>query len=169
MWILDFAEKRVSRLDPATGQELATFPTPDAISGCKGLTWDGAHLCVMGWRVPRIYKMDRNGNLIATISLDHGGGGGLAWDGEHFWTPGGKALVSRPSSLVSRPSSAVGRWTTDDGGWTPWAAQHTNENCHDAKIFALKGIRQDGRDNPVNPVRREIFARQILDGHNISK
>lgn len=141
MWILDFAEKRVSRLDPATGQELATFPTPDAISGCKGLTWDGAHLCVMGWRLPRIYKMDRNGNLIATISLDHGGGGGLAWDGEHFWTPGGKGILKYDSHghMVGWIYAASeGTWDMTWDGQYLWASQRTNENSHDAKIFALE-------------------------------
>lgn len=44
LWLVDFAQKRISKIDPADGRGLATFPTPDPVGGCKGVAWDGQHL-----------------------------------------------------------------------------------------------------------------------------
>jgi len=140
LWIVDFAEKRISKVDPATGSELATYPTPDPLGGCKGVTWDGSYLCVMGWTSPKIYKMDRQGNLIDTIALDSGGGGGIAWDGEYFWVPGGQILKydSEGHKVGWIYPASEGTWDMTWDGQYLWASQRTNENWDDAKIFALE-------------------------------
>ena len=140
LWLVDFAEKRISKIDPANGQELATFPTPDRVGGCKGVAWDGSYLNVMGWTSPTIYRMDRQGNLIDTIQLDQGGGGGIAWDGNHFWVPVGRIIkYNRQGHAVGwiYPASE-GTWDLTWDGQYLWTAQRTNENWPDAKIFALE-------------------------------
>jgi len=141
LWLVDFAEKRMSKLDPSTGEELATYPTLDPVGGCKGITWDGTYLYVMGWTSPTIYRMDREGNLIDTIELDGDGGGGIAWDGSYFWVPaGGKIVKYAPDGHAAGwiyPASE-GTWDLTWDGQYLWAAQRTNENWPDAKIFQLE-------------------------------
>ncbi len=84
--------------------------------------------------------MDRNGNLIGTIQLDAGGGGGIAWDGSHFWVPAGKIIKYDTQGYAVGwiyPASE-GTWDLTWDGQYLWAAQRTNENWGDAKIFALE-------------------------------
>jgi hypothetical protein len=139
LWLVDFAEKRISKIDPATGQELATFPTPDPLGGCKGVTWDGTYLYVMGWTSPKIYKMDTNGNHVGTIPIALGGGG-IAWDGSHFWVPG-DGVIHRYDKLGNDAgwiyAASEGTWDMAWDGSYLWATQRTNENWSDDKIFAL--------------------------------
>jgi hypothetical protein len=85
------------------------------------------------------------GTLINTINLDKGGGGGLAWDGKHFWVPaGGRILKYSPQGHQVGWIYAVseGTWDMTWDGSHLWASQRTNENWADAKIFKLE-IRED--------------------------
>jgi glutamine cyclotransferase len=140
LWLVDFAEKRISKIDPANGLELATFPTPDPVGGCKGVTWDGTYLYVMGWTSPKIYKMDTNGNHLGTIPITLGGGG-IAWDGNHFWIPG-DGIIYRYDNLGNNAgwiyAASEGTWDMTWDGTYLWATQRTNENWSDNKIFALE-------------------------------
>ena len=140
LWVVDFAEKRISKVDPRTGEELATFATPDPKSGCKGVTWDGAYLNVMGWSTPTVYRMDRGGSVKATIELDEGAAGGIAWDGTSFWVPGARIYKFDVEGHVVGwiyPASE-GTWDLTWDGRYLWACQRTNENWWDAKLFALE-------------------------------
>jgi len=148
LWVVDFAEKRISKVDPATGNELATYPTPDPVGGCKGITWDGSYLYVMGWTSPKIYKMDRQGNHLGTITLDSQAGGGLTWDGQHFWAPGGEGISkfdSQGHKVGWIYPASEGTWDMTWDGQYLWASQRTNENWQDDKIFALEIL--DDHDN----------------------
>lgn len=141
IWMVDFAERKVFKIDPITHKIVFSFDTPyPTQGGCKGLAWDGEYLNVMGWVSPVIYQMTKTGTLVNTIHLDHGGGGGLAWDGEHFWVPGGRILkYDRQGHQVGwiYPASE-GTWDMTWDGSYLWASQRTNENWADAKIFKLE-------------------------------
>ena len=141
--IVDFAEKRISRIDRDTGAELGRFPTPDPVGGCKGVAWDGTYLNVMGWTAPVIYRMDRQGNSIARITLDRGGCGGIAWDGSHFWVPSGRILKydTKGHAVGWIYPASEGTWDMTWDGRYLWAAQRTNENWQDEKIYALEVLR----------------------------
>lgn len=140
LWLVDFAEKTISKINPANGSVEATFSTPDPTAGCKGVAWDGTNLCVMGWASSKIYKMDRSGNLVSTIELDHGGGGGLAWDGNYFWVPNGPIYkyTAQGQAVGYIYPASEGTWDLEWDGQYLWATQRTNENWDDAKIFALE-------------------------------
>jgi hypothetical protein len=151
LWVVDFAERRISKLDPTTGTELATYPTPDPVGGCKGVTWDGSYLYVMGWTSPVIYKMDRQGQLIDTIPLGSGGGG-IAWDGQHFWVPGGGKILKydkQGHNVGWIYAASEGTWDMTWDGQYLWASQRTNENWSDRKIFALEIL--EDHDHYANP------------------
>lgn len=147
LWITDFAEKRTYSLDPETGEETFSFDNPDRVRGAKGLAWDGEYLYIMGWTTNIIYKVDRNGTFVSSVTLNPGGGGGLTWDGRNFWAPcSGICKYSPTGALLGKiyPASE-GTW---DLAWEPadnqyggylWATQRTNENWYDdAKIFKLE-------------------------------
>lgn len=142
LWVVDFAERKIFQIDPFSRQIVFSFPTPNpSQGGCKGLAYDGSYLYVMGWTSPAIYKMDKTGKLIETITLDHGGSGGLAWDEEHFWVPDGGRLLkySAEGHMVGWIYAASeGTWDMTWDGAYLWATQRTNENWQDAKIFQLQ-------------------------------
>lgn len=142
MWVVDFAERKIFKIDPMTHEIVKSFYTPNhSAGGCKGLAWDGQYLNVMGWVEPVIYQMDKNGNLIRSIPLDHGGAGGLAWDGAHFWVPGfGKIYKYNSSGKLMGwiYAASEGTWDMAWDGERLWASQRTNENWFDNKIFQLQ-------------------------------
>lgn len=142
MWLVDFAERKVFKIDPNTKTIEFSFATPNASSGgCKGLAWDGTYLNVMGWVNSEIYQMDRNGTLVNTIPLDQGGNGGLAWDGENFWVPTKGRILKYDFSghqIGWIYAASEGTWDMAWDGADLWASQRTNENWPDAKIYRLE-------------------------------
>lgn len=141
MWLVDFAERKLFKVDPDTHAIVYSFDTPNpSAGGCKGLAWDGTHLNVMGWASPVIYQMTKTGSVVNTITLERGGGGGLAWDGEHFWVPGGRILKydARGHQVGWIYAVSEGTWDMTWDGTHLWASQRTNENWPDAKIFQLE-------------------------------
>lgn len=141
LWINDFAEKKVYGMD-TRGNTISSFTIPDQTGGAKGITWDGEHLYLMGWTSPTIYKMDKAGNLLEAIPISGGhAGGGLAWDGEYFWAPGGKGIckIDRTGEIVGEIYAASeGTWDLTWDGRYLWATQRTNENWPDAKIYQIE-------------------------------
>jgi len=147
LWINDFAEKKVYQMDQ-DGNVISSFEIPDEVGGAKGLEWDGTYLYLMGWTSPIIYKLDKSGKLIETIKIKGGwAGGGLAWDGNYFWAPGGKGIckIDKNGVIVGGIYSASeGTWDLAWDGHYLWAAQRTNENWPDAKIFKLEILDASG-------------------------
>ncbi len=150
IWLVDFAERKVFKINPATHTVLFSFATPDPLAGgCKGLAWDGQYLNVMGWVTPVIYRMSKAGALIETVSLDNGGGGGLTWDGAHFWVPAGGRIFKYDALGQACGwiyAASEGTWDLAWDGVCLWATQRTNENWPDAKIFRLAIL--DDHDSP---------------------
>ncbi|MDK2981529.1 MAG: hypothetical protein PWQ55_1876 [Chloroflexota bacterium] len=141
LWALDFAERMIYEIDPANGQTLSSFPSPDPDNGCKGLTWDGEYLYVAGWASNFVYVMDRSGDLVGTIERNDWGNGGLAWDGEYFWSPGGPGIVKTTKdgrNVGWIYAASEGTWDMAWGDGLLWASQRTNENWSDAKIYAIE-------------------------------
>lgn len=75
--------------------------------------------------------------------------GGIAWDGSHFWVPGGPGILRYdPNGQLAGwiYAASEGTWDMTWDGTYLWATQRTNENWSDAKIFAL-----DVHPQPNNP------------------
>ncbi len=142
MWLVDFAERKVFKINTSTQSIELSFDTPNPSSGgCKGLTWDGTYLNIMGWVNPEIYQMSRTGNLIKTITLDNGGNGGLAWDGKNFWVPTNGRILKydhNGNAIGWIYAASEGTWDLSWDGDSLWATQRTNENWPDAKIYQLE-------------------------------
>ncbi len=149
IWLVDFAERKVFKIDPVSHAIVFSFDTPNpAGGGCKGLAWDGTFLNVMGWASPVIYRMTTSGEPAGTITLDRGGGGGLTWDGEHFWVPEGGGRILKYDAQGHRAgwiySASEGTWDLAWDGRYLWASQRTNENWPDEKIFQLEVLDDHG-------------------------
>lgn len=71
----------------AFGDVVSSFPVPDPLLSCEGLTWDASYLwgCAQGQN--RVYKLTTTGSVI--FSFDTGGGYryyyGAAFDGQYLW------------------------------------------------------------------------------------
>jgi hypothetical protein len=148
LWVVDFAERKLFKIDPVTREIVYSFDTPNPDEGgCKGLAWDGQYLNVMGWVTPVIYQMDKIGSLVRTIPLEQGGGG-LAWDGDYFWVPTRGRILKYDASGRRAGwiyAASEGTWDMAWDGESLWAAQRTNENWLDDKIFRLLVL--DDHDN----------------------
>ena len=151
MWLVDFAERKLFKVDLATRAIIFSFESPNAnMGGCKGLAWDGKYLNVMGWISPDIYQMTKTGSLVNSIHLDNGGAGGLAWDGENFWVPGGGRILKYDTQgrrLGWIYATSEGTWDLAWDGTYLWASQRTNENWLDSKIFQLEIINSNNNSH----------------------
>ncbi|MFX0093657.1 MAG: right-handed parallel beta-helix repeat-containing protein [Candidatus Hodarchaeota archaeon] len=141
LWINDFAEKKIYEMDK-NGTVLSSFASPDTEGGAKGITWDGECLYLMGWTTPTIYKLNKSGSLIDKIEIKDGWvGGGLTWDGNYFWAPGGKGIckIDKDGRIVGGIYAASeGTFDLAWDGQYLWATQRTNENWQDAKIYQIE-------------------------------
>ncbi len=140
LWVNDFAEKKVYEMD-TDGNVLSAFLIPDPVGGAKGITWDGEYLYIMGWTTPTIYQVDKQGTLKGTIVVEEGAGGGLTWDGECFWAPGGRGIakINAQGQIVgSIYAASEGTWDLAWDGTYLWATQRTNENWMDAKLYQIE-------------------------------
>jgi len=142
MWIVDFAERKLFKINITTQQIVFSVDTPNATAGgCKGLAWDGQYLNVLEWVTPTIHRLTKNGVLVDSISLSNGGSGGLAWDGQFYWVPTKGRILKYDSSGKQVGwiyAASEGTW---DMAWVDgylWATQRTNENWMDEKIFQLE-------------------------------
>jgi len=137
LWINDFAEKKVYEMD-TNGNVLSSFASPDTEGGAKGITWDGECLYLMGWTTPTIYKLDKSGSLIDRIEIRDGwAGGGLTWDGNYFWAPGGKGIckIDKGGRSAGTISGAPARpWRVGRDRHHPRPTHRTNAHRHAARL-----------------------------------
>lgn len=143
LWLNDFAGRRIFITD-LDGNVIKQFPVPDADKGgSKGMDWDPVKKIayLMGWAVPgRIYEIDQDGKLVKQID-SQAPGGGIAWDGNNFWTTGCHGLCKVDSTGIiigDVYSQSEGNWDMKWHDNLLWVTQRTNENWQDDKIFAVQ-------------------------------
>jgi hypothetical protein len=153
MWIVDFAERKLFKIDLSSQQIVFSVDTPNASEGgCKGLAWDGQYLNVMGWITPTIYKITKQGMLVDSIQLNKGGSGGLAWDGLFYWVPTKGRILKYDANGIQVGwiyAASEGTWDMAWANGYLWATQRTNENWRDAKIFQLEVLNDHDYLNKV--------------------
>ncbi|MCK5820608.1 MAG: T9SS type A sorting domain-containing protein [Bacteroidales bacterium] len=67
LWMIDYSEDMICKIDPSTAEVLLSFPAPDTYS--TGLAWDGTNLWCSGNRTNKIYQLDDSGQTIKTINV----------------------------------------------------------------------------------------------------
>ena len=84
LWVNNFQTKLLDKVDPFTGQVLASIPAPG--NGSVGLTWDGQYLWSDDFNTDLLYQIDpSDGTIIRTVPSPHTNPRDLAWDGQYLW------------------------------------------------------------------------------------
>lgn len=112
--------------------------------GTMGLTSDGEFLYLRSRDGSKLYKLDRNGDLIGEILFENPGvGNALVWTGDYFWTSGGctKGLCKwtkdgRLAGEIYPPAKDT--WALAYDGRYLWSIQRTSETWEDPKIYQIE-------------------------------
>ena len=122
---------------------VATFDIPEKeLGGGAGIATDGEYLYVPSIAEPdKLYKLDKEGNVVAQLRFDGPIGPAITWDGEHFWSGMGNVIFEwskdgRRIGMIYAP--AVETWDLAWGDGYLWTISRTCENWDDAKVFQIK-------------------------------
>jgi parallel beta-helix repeat protein len=144
LWINDFTGLRIYEVS-LDGEVLSSFSYAELFpKGLNGMAWDGEYLYLTGWvEYLGLIKFDRAGNFIEHINMNQFIGGGLTFDGEHFWAQGcnGKIYKIDKNGNVLGWISSGSTTTMFDLAWDGqylWSGERTNEMWDDEKIFKLE-------------------------------
>ncbi len=147
LWINDFSALKVFEVDSNTGKTLSSFKIPEMKgSGASGIAWDREYLYLVSWlEKNKLYKVDRQGNLIGILTLKGGRGEGgqtITFDGQYFWTAEcGKGICKYDKSgnkVGEIYAAAEGTWAIAHDGKYLWTLQRTNENWQDPKVYQIE-------------------------------
>lgn len=124
---------------------LGSFDIPEKEKGgTSGLTTDGNFLYLRSRDGAKLYKLDKNGNLVDEIYFEtEGVGGALVWTGNYFWVSGGcgKGIgkFTAEGKLVGEIyPPAKDTWALAWDGNYLWSIQRTCEMWDDPKIYQIE-------------------------------
>jgi hypothetical protein len=145
-WVNDFSLLRIFKFELAGNRVniLKTFDIPEKEKGgTMGLTTDGDFLYLRSRDGSKIYKLDRDGNVLDEIYFEWPIGGAIVWTGTHFWARGGcgKDLCkfTKDGKLAGEIwPPAIGPWALAWDGKYLWTIQRTNELWDDPKIYQIE-------------------------------
>ena len=81
VWVTNFHSDNVAKVDPQTATVLATYPVGD---GPHGIAFDGSHIWITASLDGNLIRMNRNGQITRTISLEPDIRD-IVFDGVHVW------------------------------------------------------------------------------------
>ena len=143
LWVNGYSTKRLHKIDPSTHQEIASIPLdhiPNSPKGQPGFA-DG-ELYFMVSQTSKFYRLDKNtGEILEEHDLDFGGGWGLTYDGNNFYTCCGDRVCKfdRNGRLKGQIyGGSQGCWDVDWADGKIWTAERTNENWIDPKLYQLE-------------------------------
>jgi len=135
IWVADWKEDLVYKLDPATGKKLDTIQSPGPRP--TGVAWDGAQLWVADLHFNKAYRIDPATKLVTKeIPLPGSYPLGLAWDGKML------RLADRNEKKIFRVSpgdgASFGEVASPGGeitglaweGGTLWAANRVDDELY---------------------------------------
>lgn len=122
-----------------------SFDIPEKeLGGTMGLTSDGNYLYSKSRDGSKLYKLDKNGKLLAEIKFENPTAMQcLTLTGEYFWTCGGcnKGLCkfTKDGKLAGEIyPPAKDPWALAWDGKYLWSLQRTSENWNDPKIYQIE-------------------------------
>ena len=62
LWMIDYTEDQICKINPETGEIITTIPAPGV--DCTGLAWDGTYLWCSDNATDRLYKITPSGTII---------------------------------------------------------------------------------------------------------
>jgi hypothetical protein len=146
-WVNDFSLLRIFKFTLRGNfiEILDSFDIPDRDKGgTSGLTTDGDFLFLCSRGGAKLYKLDKNGNLVDEIYFESGGiGGAIVWTGDYFWTGSGcgKGICkfTEEGKLVGEIyPAAKDTWAIAWDGNYLWTIQRTCEMWDDPKIYQIE-------------------------------
>ncbi|MHA2254101.1 MAG: right-handed parallel beta-helix repeat-containing protein, partial [Candidatus Kariarchaeaceae archaeon] len=123
---------------------LDMIPLPSEVGSSAGIATDGSHLYVPGSGGTKLFKLDKTGTLVETITLSGGTiFGALTWTGTHFWVAAETELSkwALNGTLIGKvyPAAEGTIGITWDGS-NLWTSCKTCEVWNDGKIFQIEII-----------------------------
>ncbi len=135
IWVADFIDGTISRIDPAAPDRPLVFASPGPHP--EGLTWDGSHLWSADWETRRIYRHAVSDTAIPVVSSFDSPRPeswtrpvGLTWDGSALWLTtwypfmlyrldptDGHVLASRDIAGLYPPLPPFGTYAPEDLAW----------------------------------------------------
>ncbi|MGD2248023.1 MAG: right-handed parallel beta-helix repeat-containing protein [Candidatus Methanofastidiosia archaeon] len=145
-WVNDFSLLKIFkfRLSGKFIEVLDSFDIPEKEKGgTSGLTTDGEFLYLRSRDGKKLYKLDKQGNVVDEIYFEGAIGSALVWTGEYFWTNSGcgKGLCkwTKDGQLVGEIyPAAVETWALAWDGEYLWTIQRTCEMWNDPKIYQIE-------------------------------
>jgi hypothetical protein len=142
-WVNDFSLLKIFKLK-LEGEQLKVvsfFDIPEKEKGgTSGLTTDSEFLYLRSRDGTKIYKLDKQGNLVREIELP---GATLVWTGEYFWTTyscdKGICKYTKDGKLIGEiyPPAKDTLALAWDGKYI-WTIQRTCELWDDPKIYQIE-------------------------------
>tara|TARA_Y100000310_G_scaffold253863_1_gene260846 strand:+ start:64 stop:1833 length:1770 start_codon:yes stop_codon:yes gene_type:complete len=119
-----------------------SFDIPEKeLGGTAGLTTDKEFLYLRSRDCKKLYKLNKEGDLIDEISLNGCYDKALTWDGQYFWMAHGNMIrkLTKEGKLVGQIyQPAKETWgMTWDGNYL-WTLQRTAELWNDPKIYQIE-------------------------------
>ena len=143
LWVNGYSTKRLHKIDPSTHQEVASIPLdhiPNSPKGQPGFA-DG-ELYFMVSQTSKFYRLDKNtGGILEEHDLGFGGGWGLTYDGNDFYTCCGDRVCrfDKNGNLKGQIyGGSQGCWDVDWADGKLWTAERTNENWIDPKLYQFE-------------------------------
>jgi len=170
-WVNDFSLLKIFKfkLHGNFIEILDSFDIPEKEKGgTSGLTTDGDFLYLRSRDGSKLYKLDKNGNLIGEIHFQTGGiGNALVWTGNYFWTSGGckKGICkfTKEGKLVGGIyPPAKDTWALAWDGNYLWSIQRTCEMWNDPKIYQIEILNDSFISPELNSMTLDMGS--ILSG-----
>jgi len=151
-WVNDFSLIKLWKFKLAGDfiEIVDSFDIPEKHEGgTSGLTSDGQFLYLISRSGAKLYKLDKNANVVDEIYFEGRGIGkpnvsaGIVWTGQYFWTNRGSsrglAKWTKDGKLVGGIyPPARGTWAVAWDGSYLWTIQRTCELWDDPKIYQIE-------------------------------
>lgn len=92
LWVVDALADVIRELDPATLDELSSFPTPGG--NTTGITFDGFDLWIVDPFGQQAYRVSTAGAVLGSFSMPNEYRWALQWEGTGMWTTTGDVELS---------------------------------------------------------------------------
>ena len=88
LWMIDYSADMIIKINPSSGEVIESFEAPDQFP--TGLAWDGNNLWCSGNRQNKIFKLDRNGEVIISLNVSSTPRGMCFVNGSIWYADSGK-------------------------------------------------------------------------------
>lgn len=141
IWVNGYDDYTIYEIDPNTKNIVSSFSV-EGIDGVAkaGLDVIGDYVYIHAGQTAKLYKFTKTGSLVKETDLKFGGGSGLTYDGQYFYTCCGDKICKfdEGGNLKGKIYSGGGCWDVAWKDGNIWSAERTNEKWWDEKLYQIK-------------------------------